>query len=68
MYYEVKVKWEYLNEEGKPKKQVFVYLVQDKAIEGVHAQIAKEWSGTATGEWSVISVKETKIEKVIDAR
>jgi hypothetical protein len=68
MYYEVKVKWEYLNEEGKTKKQVISYLVWDTVIEGVHAQIAKEWSGTATGEWSVISVKETKIEKVIDAR
>lgn len=67
MFYAVKVKFTPEVEEGKPKTFKYEYLVEDDAIEGVHAQIAKEWEGTASGEWVVISVKETNITKVIYA-
>lgn len=68
MYYEVKVKYTPTTEEGKPKTQTHVYLVWDNAIEGVHAQIADEYRGYASGDWFVASVTQKKIEKVIDAR
>jgi hypothetical protein len=66
MYYLAKVRETHETDKGTPKKVTVQFLVEDEAISGVETQIHKEYKGS-TFDWELISVSETKIEKILEA-
>lgn len=66
MYYIAKIRETHETDKGNPKKKTVQLLVEDSVISGVEAQVNREYKG-ATFDWELISVAETKIEKILEA-
>jgi hypothetical protein len=66
MYYIAKVREMHETDRGTLKAKTVQFLVEDEVISGVEVQINKEYKGS-TFDWELISVSETKIEKILEA-
>jgi hypothetical protein len=66
MYFIAKVEVKSETDEGKFKKSIQPYVVEDEVISGVEVQIAKEFKDSVN-EWKLLSVAETKFVKVLNA-
>jgi hypothetical protein len=65
MFYEVKVTFKVEDENtGKMKNVTAVYLVEDDIPEGAITQ-TRTYLKDSTNEWEITSVKQTKIEAVL---
>ena len=64
MFYQAKVKINRKDDNGKTKKTTEVYLVDAESVTEVEVIVTKEYFGD-TGDWTIGSVTETKIEKVL---
>lgn len=64
MYFTVTVKLEFTDDNGKKKKQTEKYLVDAVSVTDAEVKVTEEFEG-ATYDWSVKSVAETKIVKVL---
>lgn len=66
MYYIAKIRETRETDKGNPKKKTVQLLVEDSVISGVETQVNEEYKG-ATFDWELVSVAETKIEKILEA-
>ena len=64
-HFEVKVKYEKVQEDGKEKKVTESYLVNALSFTECEARIIKEMEPFINGEYEVVSIKRTKYESII---
>ena len=64
-HFEVKVKYEKVQEDGKEKKVTESYLVNALSFTECEARIIKEMESYISGEFEVAAIKKTKYESII---
>lgn len=66
MYYEVSISFDKIQNNGSSKKVTEKYLVDAQSVTEVESRIIKELTPVITGEFTVKSVKETKIAEIFN--
>lgn len=65
MYYQVKVKQRFFDDNGKSKKVTSIFICDATSVTDAEATVINAEFKNVTSDWEVVSVSETKIEKVI---